>query len=48
MACNCGGNQKDEAMNSILEKYSKDKSNLIQILNEVQEHYGYIPKYAQI
>ena len=31
MACNCGNNQRDEAMNSILEKYTKDKSNLIQI-----------------
>ncbi len=48
MACNCGNNQRDEAMNSILEKYTKDKSNLIQILNEVQEHYGYIPKHAQM
>ena len=36
MACNCEGNQKDEAMNSIIEKYTKDKSNLIQIINEVQ------------
>ena len=48
MACNCEGNQKDEAMNSILEKYTKDKSNLIQILNEVQETYGYIPRTAQL
>ena len=48
MACNCGNNEKEETMNSILEKYSKDKSNLIQILNEVQEHYGYIPKSAQM
>lgn len=48
MACNCGNNQRDEAMNSILEKYTKDKSNLIQILNEVQETYGYIPRTAQL
>ena len=48
MDCSCGNNPKDEEMNSILEKYSKDKSNLIQILNEVQENYGYIPKYSQI
>ena len=48
MDCSCGNNPKDEEMNRILEKYSKDKSNLIQILNEVQENYGYIPKYSQI
>ena len=48
MACNCEGNQKDEAMNSILEKYTKDKSNLIQILNETQEKFGYIPKTSQL
>lgn len=48
MACNCGDNQRDKAMDEILKKYTKDKSNLIQILNEVQEHYGYIPKHAQI
>lgn len=48
MDCSCGNNPKDEEMNSILEKYSKDKSNLIQILNEVQETYGYIPRTAQL
>ena len=31
-------------MEKILSKYDKDKSNLIQILNEVQETYGYVPK----
>ncbi len=35
------------SINEILEKYSKDKDNLIQILNEVQEKFGYIPKKAQ-
>ena len=39
-SCNCGG--KDPKMEEILTKYEKDKSNLIQILNEVQEKYGYI------
>ena len=34
-------------MEKILSKYAVDKSNLIQILNEVQEAYGYIPKNAQ-
>lgn len=32
----------------ILEKYPKEKDQLIMILNEVQEKYGYIPKQAQI
>lgn len=44
--CTCGG--KDETLQNILSKYEKDKSNLIQILNEVQEHYGYISKKAQL
>ena len=37
--CNCEGTYKD-----ILEKYDKDKSNLIKILNDVQEKCGYIPR----
>ena len=44
--CNCGG--KDPKMEEILTKYEKDKSNLIQILNEVQEYYGYVPTKAQM
>lgn len=42
---NCG---KDEELEKILLQYKQDKDNLIQILNEVQEFYGYIPKKAQI
>jgi NADH-quinone oxidoreductase E subunit len=42
---NCG---KDEELEKILLVYKQDKDNLIQILNDVQEHYGYIPKNAQI
>ena len=42
---NCG---KDEELEKILWVYKQDKDNLIQILNDVQEHYGYIPKHAQI
>ena len=45
--CNCGENHVDEKMKEILSKHSKDKSNLIQILNEVQEVYGYIPRHTQ-
>ena len=46
--CCCGGCDKDEALETILNQYKQDKDNLIQILNEVQEHYGYIPKHAQM
>ncbi len=46
--CNCEENKKDEKMEQILSKYSKEKSNLIQILNEVQEAYGYISTDAQL
>ena len=47
MACKCGGEGEAEVLRKMLEKYTEDKSNLIQILNEVQEKYGYIPKFAQ-
>ena len=43
--CNGG---KDPKLEEILNTYKKDKSNLIQILNEVQEYYGYVPEKAQI
>lgn len=46
--CKCGNNCKDEKIEKILAKYEKDKSNLIQILNEVQEEYGYIPESVQL
>jgi len=45
--CNGCCGIKDESMQNILDKYEPDSSNLIQILNEVQEHYGYIPESAQ-
>ena len=44
-ACNC--NKKDEFLSKLFEKYEPIKDNLIQMLNEVQEHYGYIPLKAQ-
>ena len=34
--------------NEILSKYSKQKDNLIAILNDIQEKYGYIPKQSQL
>lgn len=45
--CQCGNVSKDEKLQEILHKYIQDKSNLIQILNEIQETYGYISKEAQ-
>ena len=46
---NCEGceGSKDLNLENILNKYKKDKDNLIQILNEVQEFYGYVPENAQ-
>ncbi len=45
--CKCQCNGRDEKLDEILNKYEKNKSNLIQILNEIQEYYGYIPEKAQ-
>ena len=44
----CADLKVTEEMKKLLQKYSQEKSNLIQILNEVQEKYGYIPKQAQL
>ena len=46
--CQCGCEMKDEKIEKILLKYDKNKSNLIQILNDVQETYGYIPENVQL
>ena len=46
--CKCKDCKKDEELEKILFEYKQDKDNLIQILNEVQEHYGYIPTAAQM
>ena len=45
--CQCGCNKKDEFMEKLFQEYLPIKDNLIQMLNEVQEHYGYIPQNAQ-
>ena len=45
--CNCNCNQKDKFMEELFNEYLPVKDNLIQMLNEVQEHYGYIPEKAQ-
>ena len=45
--CECGCNGKDEFLTKLCEEYRPIKDNLIQMLNEVQEHYGYVPMHAQ-
>lgn len=45
--CKCGCNKKDEYLEKLFKEYQPIKDNLIQMLNEVQEHYGYIPMHAQ-
>lgn len=44
----CGKQRLKEEIKGILIKYSKQKDNLIAILNDIQEKYGYIPKQSQI
>ncbi len=46
--CECIEKRIKEEMKEILEVYKVDKENLIPILNDVQEKYGYIPKLAQL
>ena len=43
----CGNSRVQEETKEILKKYSKEKNQLITILNDVQEKYGYIPEVAQ-
>ena len=45
--CACGNKNENKELNEILIKYEKDKSNLIQILNQVQEKFGYISEESQ-
>ena len=44
--CNCE-NKKDLFLEKLFEEYLPEKDNLIQMLNEVQEHYGYVPMHVQ-
>ena len=39
--------QEDKFLKELCDIYKPEKDNLIQMLNEVQEHYGYIPQNAQ-
>ena len=38
---------KDEFLDGLFNEYKPEKDNLIQMLNEVQEHFGYVPMEAQ-
>lgn len=46
--CECADKRVKEEMQEIMKQYKIEKDNLIPILNEVQEKYGYIPKTAQL
>lgn len=46
--CECIDNKIKEEVKEIMRPYKQEKDNLIQILNDVQEKYGYIPKIAQL
>ena len=41
--CQCGNPKRDEFMQKLFDEYLPIKDNLIQMLNEIQEHYGYVP-----
>ncbi len=45
--CACGNKSENKDLKEILNKFDKDKSNLIQILNQVQEKFGYISEESQ-
>ena len=42
--CNCG---IDPKMQEILQNHEQSKDNLIQILSEVQDYYGYVPANSE-
>lgn len=44
----CADEKVKQEVDEILNQFVQDKQNLITILNEVQEKYGYIPKIAQL
>ncbi len=44
--CNCN-DERLEKIKEVIKECNGDKSQLIHVLNEVQELYGYIPTYVQ-
>ena len=46
--CECINNKIIDEVKDIMKPYKKEKDNLIPILNEIQEKYGYIPQIAQL
>ena len=46
--CECVENKIKKEVQEIMILYKEEKDNLIPILNEIQEKYGYIPKTAQL
>ncbi len=46
--CECINKKIIQEVQEIMAPYKEEKENLIPILNEIQEKYGYIPKTAQI
>lgn len=45
---NCMEKKTREEVQNMLKKYSSDKDNLIRILEDIQEKFGYIPQVAQL
>lgn len=45
--CKCIDEKIVNETKEILNQYKQDKDNLIQVLNEVQDKFGYIPQKAQ-
>ncbi len=45
--CGCEENRKDKFIEELFLEYQPIKDNLIQMLNEIQEHYGYVPMDVQ-
>lgn len=43
----CCENERDKFVEQLFSEYKPIKDNLIQMLNEIQEHYGYVPMEVQ-
>lgn len=44
---NCDCKKRDDFLTKLFSTYKPEKDNLIQMLNELQEHYGYVPMHIQ-